>query len=258
MIDPSKILAGLPATLRDPLLESYKEIARNYTEHRWGPSELDGGKFCEAAYSIVAGNLSGKFPAKPSKPKDMVKDCRALEMLPADAARVGDRSLRILIPRALPVLYEIRNNRGVGHIGGEVDPNFMDATAVYGMASWILAELVRIFHTVSTQEAQTAVDSLVERKHLLVWEVDGVRRVLDPKMPKSDQTLLLLYSKPGWVGESDLVLWVEYSSASMFRQRVLEILHSARLIEYDQDGGRIRISPSGSQDVEQRILKTRI
>jgi hypothetical protein len=258
MIDGSKILAGLPVGLRDSLIESYKEIGRNFLEHRWEPSELNGGKFCEAAYTIIAGSLSGKFPARPSKPRDMVKDCRALEMIPADTNRVGDRSLRILIPRVLPILYEVRNNRGVGHIGGEVDPNYMDAMAVYSMASWMLAELVRVFHSVSPKDAQTAVDNLVERKHPLVWEVGGIKRVLDPSMAKSDQALLLLYSEPAWVQDRDLMEWVEYSGLSMFRKRVLEPLHASRLVEHNPSNDRVRISPKGVVDVEQRLLKTRV
>ena len=83
----------------------------NYLERRWGPSELNGGKFCEAVYSIINGALTGTFPATATKPQSMVHACAALEV-PADPNRVGDRSLRILIPRILPVLYEVRNNRG--------------------------------------------------------------------------------------------------------------------------------------------------
>lgn len=257
MLDSNEILAGVPVGLCNPLLQSYQEIARNYIEHRWEPSELNGGKFSEAAYSIIDGVLKGTFPAKLTKPKNMVEACRNLELLPADSRRVGDRSLRILIPRVLQVLYEIRNNRGVSHLGGDVDPNFLDATAVYGMASWILAEIVRVFHSVSTKEAQEVVNELVQRKHPLIWEVEGIRRVLSPKMNKTDQTLLLLYSKPAWVSEKDLIRWVEYSSMPMFRKYILIPSHDLRLVEYDQAQSRARISPLGSIDVENRILKTR-
>jgi hypothetical protein len=257
MIDAAKLLAGLPSNLRNPLLASFREIGANYVERRWEPSELNGGKFCEAVYSIVNGTISGTFPAKPSKPPDMVKACRALEGLPADSTRVGDRSLRILIPRMLAPLYEIRNNRGVGHIAGEVDPNYLDATAVYGMASWVLAELVRIFHAASISEAQESVDALIERKLPLVWEIGNVRRVLDPKMPTGDQVLVLLYGEPGWVAGKELARWVEYKSASMFRTRVLNPLHKARLIEHDSASSSAHISPLGARDVEDRILKSR-
>ncbi|MBI2338772.1 MAG: hypothetical protein HYU99_00150 [Deltaproteobacteria bacterium] len=257
MIDATKILAGLPSGLRDPLLKSYQEIGANFAEHRWEPSELNGGKFCEVVYTVIEGSIAEKFAAKPSKLKDMVKACRALEGLPANPSRVGDRSLRVLIPRVLPALYEIRNNRGVGHVGGDVDPNFLDATAVYGMASWVLAELVRIFHRVSTKEAQEAVDALIERKLPLIWEVGDMKRVLDPAMSNSDQVLLFLHKEPAWVPVKELASWVEYSSVSMFRTRVLEPLHKARLIEHDRVKFRVHISPLGSKEVEEKIIKSR-
>ncbi len=259
MIDPTKILAGLSMGLRDPLLKSYREIASNYAEHRWEPSELNGGKFCEIVYSVVNGSITGTFPAKPSKPRDMVAACRTLETMPTDSHRVGDRSLRILIPRMLSALYEIRNNRGVGHVGGDVDPNFLDATAVYGMASWVLAELVRIFHAVSTKKAQEIVDMLIERKHPLIWEIPdiNVKRILDSTMKRGDQVLVLLHAKPSWVSEIDLMNWVEYSNPSVFRTDILIPFHRSRLIEYHQQKHQAKISPIGIEEVERRILKTR-
>jgi hypothetical protein len=255
MIDPVKILATLPAGLRGPLVQSYQEIVKNYAEHRWEPAELNGGKFCECVYTIVNGCISGTFPARPSKPRDMVAACRALEATSPNPARVGDRSLRILIPRVLLPLYEIRNNRGVGHVGGDVDPNFLDASSVFAMVSWVLAELIRIFHSVSTTEAQEAVDVLVERKHPLIWNVEDRKRVLDPNMDKGDQALLLLHTEPSWVAEKDLMAWVEYSTPAMFRTRILRPFHKSRLVEYDEKQGRVRISPLGVSEVEQRILK---
>jgi hypothetical protein len=257
MLDASKLLPNIPPALRDPLLESYQKIATNFVEHRWEPSELNGGKFCEVVYTIVDGVLGGSFAARPSKPANMVLACRGLESRAIPPGQLGGRGLRILIPRMLTALYEIRNNRGVGHAGADVDPNFMDATVVYSMASWTLAELIRIFHGVSTQEAQETVDALVERKVGLVWEVDQIRRVLDPGMRMRDQTLVLLYSKPGWINDDDLFRWVEYSTANNFRTKVLSVLHKERLIEYDAGQRRARISPTGAKKVEDHILKTR-
>src|ERR1700733_5383157 len=99
MINSSKVLASIPAGLREPLFQSYREIAANFAEHRWEPSELNGGKFCEVVYTIIHGALSNAFPAKPSKPKDMRAACLALEARGANALLIGDRSFRILIPR---------------------------------------------------------------------------------------------------------------------------------------------------------------
>ncbi len=234
ILEPSRILALLPKGLRTELLESYGQIVSNYVEHRWEPSELNGGKFCEVVYSILKGSTGGLFPSRAAKPRDIVKACRELENLPADAGRTGDR--------------------GVAHVGGDVNPNFLDATAVYAMASWTIAELVRIFHDVTVSEAQEMVDALIERKHLLVWEIGGVRRILDPTMKKGDQTLLLLYSLPSWVNEADLFKWVEYSDSNMFRKHILRRFHKSRWLEYDEKLSRVHISPAGVRQVEDSIL----
>lgn len=123
-INAASVLGAVPAGLRDELVQALNEVLRNYRERRWEPSELNGGKLCEVVYTILRGHVGGKFPAKASKPPNMVDACKALEQ--ADSGKFP-RSVRVQIPRMLIALYEIRNNRGVGHVGGDVDPNLMDA-----------------------------------------------------------------------------------------------------------------------------------
>jgi hypothetical protein len=256
-IDATKLLAAIPASLRDPLVASYQEIASNFAEHRWGPSELDGGKLCECVYWIIDGTLKGAYVAAPSKPNNMRTACYSIESGPA-STHPAAQSLRILLPRMLPPLYEIRNNRGVGHVGGDVNPNQMDATVVYVMASFIMAELVRIFHNVTTQEAQEAVDALVERKLPLIWDTGTIKRVLDTDLNNRDQTLALLYQSLGWVNDAELCASVEYSSASMYRKNILSKLHKERLIEFDKKTKRAKISPKGSAYVDEQIIAPRM
>lgn len=253
-MNPEEVLAALPKSLRTDLLSCYEAICNNYRENRWEPAELNGGKFAEVAYTIVLGALDGTFPAKASKPANMLSACRALEGYPADPNRVGDRSLRILIPRLLPVLYEIRNNRGVGHVGGDVDPSHEDTEAVLAMANWIMAEFVRIFHDIPIHEAQAAVENIVSRRHPLIWSIGGVKRVLDPSLTAKDQVLLLLYAEPGWEQTASLQQWVEYSNSSVFRKSILGTLHNSRLIEHDNENSRAKISPSGIKYVEEQLL----
>ena len=164
MMDAALALSAIPKTLRDELVNEYRSIIQNYSEHRWSPTELSAGRFCEVVYSILSGYGSGAYPPKASKPNDFVGACRKLELN-------GDvpRSFQILIPRTLPSLYEVRNNRGVGHVGGDVDSNHMDATFVVSASNWILAELVRVFHNLSIEEAQQLVDAIAERRVPLIW-----------------------------------------------------------------------------------------
>lgn len=216
-------------------------------ENRWAPSELSGGKFCEIVYTILDGFSTGNYASSPTKPRDFVGACRTLE---SNAA--NPRSFQILIPRILPALYEIRSNRGVGHTGGDVDPNHMDATAVLYMTSWIMAELIRVFHNLSIEDAKKLTDSLVDRRTPLVWQSGDIRRVLKPDLSIRDQVLVLLASSSTPIATADLLRWIEPSNLSYFRQ-VLRNLHKSRLVELSSNESVVEILPPGMITGEQLV-----
>ena len=243
-------LGPIPASLANELFEKYREIEKNFRERRWEPSELNGGKLCEVAYSILRGYVDGKFPISAQKPKNFVAACRILEQEPNSFSK----SIRVQIPRILTALYEIRNNRGVGHVGGDVDPNQMDATCVLQMAKWIVSEIVRIFHGTSTEKATELVDAISERETALIWDTGKVKRVLDTDLTMLSKTLLLLYSESGAMLEGELVKSLEHSNPSVYRRDVLKKAHKKRLLEYDSADRSVRISPLGAREVEQTVL----
>lgn len=218
-------------------------------ERRWASAELSGGRFCEIVYTILDGHARRVYPAVPNKPSNFVAACRQLE----NNTNVP-RSFQILIPRLLPALYEIRNNRNVGHVGGDVDPDFMDSSAVLSMTSWIVAELVRVFHGVSTEEAQSVVNNLVERRLSLVWKSGDIRRVLNPHMPLKDQVLLLLGSVTGKVSVNQLFSWTGYKDKAYF-MRLVRKLHNTRLIEFHETLLEIELLPPGLDYVSALLQK---
>ena len=247
---PTTLLASLPKSLRDELLKAFVEIEKNYKENRWEPSELNGGKLCEVTYTILKGYIAGTYPSKASKPRNMVDACKNLE----NNSSTLPRSVRIQIPRMIIALYEIRNNRGVGHVGGDVDPNHMDASCVLQMSKWIVSELIRIFHNVSTQEASDVVDALSDRSLPVIWEVDGLSRVLDNSLSMLDKTLVILYGQTSGVSENYLVDSIEHSNPSVFRRDILRKAHKKRLLEYNEGSKAVKISPLGADHVESKIL----
>lgn len=244
------LLGLIPGTLRAELVGTYSEIENNYRERRWEPSELNGGKLCEVVYSIIKGHIDGALPSHSTKPGNMVDACRKLEQ----ESSTFPRSLRIQIPRMMLALYEIRNNRGVGHVGGDVDPNEMDATCVLHMAKWVVCELVRVFHSVPVEEAEAAVTALTERELPLIWQVDGVKRVLDTKLSMAAKTLVLLYGAVNGMTEGELIQSIEHSNPSIYRRDVLRKLHKKREIEYNHQTRLAKISPVGSLYVENVVL----
>lgn len=244
------ILTGIPNNFEDELFDKYREIERNFREQRWEPSELNGGKLCEAAYSILAGHVAGSFPPKPAKPQNFPMACDALEKAPTSFSK----SVRMLIPKILKGLYDIRNSRSVGHIGGDVDPNHMDAVCVLHMSKWVVSEIIRIFHGVSVDKATQIVEVLSNREIALVWDTGKTKRVLDISLTMLEKTLVLLYGSITPLTEKSLVESLEHSNSTVYRRDILKKAHKARLIEYSQSDGTVVISPLGSRRVEQTIL----
>lgn len=246
----SDLFNVLPESLRDELLTAFNEIISNYRERRWEPSELNGGKLCEITYTIIKGFIDGTYPSTSTKPSNMVDACRMLEQ----ASSAIPRPIKIQLPRMLVALYEIRNNRGVGHAGGDINPNEMDATCVLYMSKWIIAELVRIYHNVDTNTAERVVESIIERISPTVWKVGDKLRVLDISLKMKEKTILILHQNSTPVHEQTLVDWVEHSNASAYRRDVLRPLHQDKLIEYDTDTHMVHLSPKGILYLETKVL----
>jgi len=133
----------------------------------------------------------------------------------------------------------------------------MDAVCVLQMAKWIVAELIRVLHQLSVDEAAALVDALVEQELPMVWRVGDKKRVLDPSRSLKDKTLLLMHSAAGAVSEADLVAWIEHPNAAVFRRDTLRTAHVAKLLEYDAEARTVVLSPVGVAYVEERLLKTR-
>jgi hypothetical protein len=117
----------------------------------------------------------------------------------------------------------------------------------------VVAELVRLFHTVSTEEAASAVEKIVERMIPIVWVLEDGVRILDPKLSMPAKTLLVLYHSHGWVAEDALLRSVEHSNPPTFRRDVLRKCHRDKLLEYDEDKRRVLISPLGVNHVERTL-----
>ena len=248
---PEEILNILPSKIKDELFSAFNEVLRNYREQRWEPSELNGGKLCEIIYTIIRGHIDGHIPDTSSKPRNFVDACKNLEL----ASNTFSRSLRIQIPRMLVALYEIRNNRGVGHAGGDINPNHMDAIAVVYMSKWLLAELVRVFHNVDINEAQQIAEKIIEILSPIIWEVDGNLRILQTNFTMKEATLLLLYHSQNELAEANLIHYIEHSNPTVYRRDILRKLHKGRFIEYNEKRKVCRISPKGIEFVETNLLQ---
>jgi hypothetical protein len=246
-------LADVPDKFRKRLIAYYESLKREHAAARYEAAGVAAGKFCEIVLRLLQQAVSGSSTEFGTKISNFVDECRKLENLKRSAAI---ESLRIVIPRALVFMYTIRNKRGIGHVGGDIEANRIDSATLTRLADWVVCELIRIYHGLSLEEAQDLIDTLATRSLPEIWEVAGKRRVLREGLSASQQALLLLYADPSsYVLAEDLCSWVEYSRPSEFRRKVLRPLHKKRLIEFDEESAIVYISPKGVREVEQSILK---
>jgi hypothetical protein len=238
--------SGFDAAIAKAIVDAYQEISGNYNLRKWKPIELDAGHFVEAIRRALDLELTGRYvPFSRSLPQF---DDNALKHYEQQS---GHESYRLLIPRALKAIYNIRNKRGVAHIS-YISPNEMDATFILYTVKWILAELVRLKSGLSVTETQKLIDALVERQYSLIWKEGAVTSIIIPGMKARDQILVFLYDDSPKT-DQELQRVIEYSYTTKFT-KILRKLHNDKLIYYHADG-KCRISPRGLIAAEQIIQK---
>lgn len=233
-------------------MSAYVGLRGAYQDGSHDACGLRAGHFAEVLLRFLQDHLTGAHTPFGTKIPNFTDECRKLEKVPKTA---GHESLRLLIPRALDLLYSLRNKRGVGHVGGDVDANEIDAATLVRVADWCVCELLRLFYAVSLEDAQAILDARAVRQLPHVWTVVGRKRILDTSLDYRSQTLLLLYTDPQTaIAAEDLFQWTEHSNYSYYKRDVLRALHRARLVEYDQETDTVIISPTGVERVEEELL----
>ena len=251
-MDLQELFPTVPKRLTTSLIKHYKKIKENFLENRYDPSEINGAKFSEVVIRILQWHTSQTNSYTPlgTKINNFDQATRQFEN-----KTIYPDAIRFHIPKLLNVIYTIRNKRGVGHVGGDIDPNHMDSLFIVNATDWIMAELIRIFHTVTVSEASAMIESIITRRIPLVWEVEGRKRILQQNLSYKDKVLILLYSEyPNPTIDNSLFEWSEHSNISNFRRDVLKGLHKEKLIEYDLRTKKVYLSPTGLHKVEEKIL----
>jgi hypothetical protein len=249
----SAALSNVDKIFRPKIVQHYISTKTALVESRFEGVGLAAGKFCEATLRLLQQEVHGTHTAFGKSIPNFADECRKLVVSTSGAT---PEALRVVMPRALVFVYTVRNKRGIGHIGGDVDANQIDAVTISRTCDWIMCELVRVYHGLSLEEAQDIVDGLALRNIPQVWYVQGKRRVLRTDLSMKQKVLLICHQEgSGSVLTEDLFDWLEYSNLAVFRSKVLTPLHKDRLIEYDKAAQTVVISPLGIKLVEDTILK---
>jgi hypothetical protein len=215
--------AGIPQEVASELLSAFIEAKRRFYRADLRPSAVEGGRFAEATFRVLQWAATGTYtPIGKTLPT-------VDQLLVTLSNSSANDSIRLHIPRTLRLIYDVRNKRDAAHLADGIDPNVQDATLVIRNMEWVLAELARLYHQVSADEAQQIITELVSKEVPAIQVFDGFPRVLRD-IKASDFCLVLLY----WRGTqgaafAELSAWARPSMRTNLR-RTLASLNAKDLV----------------------------
>jgi hypothetical protein len=245
----SQLASSLPSKLVEELLQAHAEAKRNLYLGGLRLTEVEGGRFCEAAFRLLEQITQGGFTPLGTQ-LNTEKTIQQLEKLPKGSY---PDSVRIHIPRALRLVYDIRNKRDAAHLADGIDPNLQDATMVISVLDWVLAEFIRLYHNVTADVAQQLVDQIVTRAVPVFQDFNGFLKVLKPNLAVSDHCLVLLYQR-GEQGATykEVENWVRPQMRANLGRTLNGLAERKDLVHFD--GSRYFITRLGQKEVEARHL----
>jgi hypothetical protein len=162
-------------------------------------------------------------------------------------------SIRLHIPRTLRLIYDVGNKRDAAHLGDGIDPNLQDATLVIGNMDWVMAELIRLYHGVSPDEAQGIIEDIVTREVPAVQEIDGQPVILADLQPREQAVLMLYRAGASGLSLDELASALRVERKDHLKTRLAK-LDSTKLILHHPSTGRYYITTRGSRHVEEKKL----
>ena len=238
----------LTAKLVNELLDGHAEVKRNYYLGGLRLAEVEGGRFCEAAFRLLE-EAAGFSVTQLGKQLDTEKLILRLQNLPS----THRDSIRLHIPRALRLVYDIRNKRDAAHLADGIDPNMQDAILVVSVVDWILAEFIRLYHNVAADEANKIVETIVVRTAPIVQDFDGFLKILNPNLNAGDWCLVLLYQcGAGGATFEQISDWVRPDMRANLRRTLHRLVNDKAFAHIT--GSVYLITLRGQKEVETRRL----
>lgn len=243
------LVASLNPALVDELLAAHQEAKRNFYLGGLRLGAVEGGRFCEAAFRLLQQRTTGTFDPLGTQ----LNTDRLMQQLGNLPAAQQPDAVRLHLPRALRMVYDIRNKRDNAHLADGIDPNLQDAGLVTAVIDWVLAEFVRLYHSVSANAAQEIVANIVTRVAPAIEDFGGFLKVLRIDLGASDFVLLLLYQRGAQGADfTELESWVRPKMRANLRRTLNALADDKAYIH--ADGETFRITRSGQNEVERKRL----
>lgn len=236
--------------LAEAIVQSYVEMQQRYLAGDWQPTELDGGRLCEAVaracYQLDSGTITHS-----QLPKEL---CEKIEDERATRTHALDHADRIFICRAISLVYKFRSSRGSVHISPHYKADYMDSMLTVHVSKWIFAEFLRIAWKKDKTVIAETIAQIVQLEYSLIHELEGIPLVLDHTVSAPVEILLLLnHATAHRLNRDDLGRQAKNSGAKAFAVALSRLLGTNE-IRATCTPGEVALTPKGQKRVIEQII----
>ena len=232
--------AHIESRIVEELIEAYGRLIAAYRQGDLETCLSSAGRFVEHTLRVIEYIRTGSVL---TEIKLVSKTIKAIE----NDARIPE-ALQIIIPREIyGMMYTIRSKRDAVHVK-EIDPQYIDGALCVQAGSWVISELLRLFHT-SDERAISETMAELMRGYLPFVQEFGDEIIVTKKVPCEIEMLLLL-SSVQHKGFDRRALGRASKFASSTVTSALKRLDSERHIHRDKTGV-IHITGAGEQSLSE-------
>lgn len=184
----SQLAPPLDASLAQQLVEEFTSQEKRFIQRDWGPSQLDGGQFCEVLarilYHLDSANLN---------PNKKVEDCWGYIENEQVTHLLQPRQTALHMVRVIRTVYKFRSARGAVHISPSYQANHMDSKLVLEGVRWLFAESLRVWWQDDREKVASAIRELLQFDVPAVGKFEDVLLVQRTDLKAPEEILVLLH-----------------------------------------------------------------
>lgn len=234
--------AHIDSSLVLELVESYEQLLARHRSGELEEALTKAGRFVENTLRAIEFIRTGTVL---TEIKSVSQTIQSLENKTA-----LHESLRLLIPRAMyGMIYNLRNKRDAIHVK-EIDPTPIDVSLTVAAASWVLAEMLRLYHVSDEKAVAQAMMALSRTAIPFVEAIDGEIFVGQNVSATIEMLLLLAHARPGGMTRKELGRAAKCSPSSV--TNALKSLLNDRYVHLLESGQHC-ISSAGEQHLAERV-----
>lgn len=172
----------------DHILTKYEEMVSEFRLNNFENVLVKGGKFIENFYQFLDYIVRKNIASKPnlSKIRARLETAVVNKNIPV--------SLKSLVADSLHIGYKFRNSRDGAHIS-DIIANKIDAKYLIEISKWSIAEIIRLYSSLRTDETIKVIDNLLGDPFPYIEKFDDKILVLHELSATNEILTILLFAE---------------------------------------------------------------